>query len=704
MDLSLKIGGVRFLAPLLCLSFALADSNTSLEKIVVQEQSSAKKNFDSEQFFKPYSASFLDEDFFEQRSIINAKDAIKSISNVGVKDMGSFNKSFSIRGFGAKRIANFVDGMKVSNHGLDHSGSGEIGNVDTSSIKSLKLIKGTPSVVYDPGASGGAVMIRTLPDLSKMKDVMRARYTKTYDEGYYLDRDNLFLELFKYGIYANYSTTSINSKDRAVKNKQKAQKIINDTNDLGERWNTPYELENFGSKQDMHHYTIGTRMGNFEGVYKNSNSQTKDATMAVGVEKPMAVHFDSFDKTSQKAKLSYFGEFFDLALLDLGTQEQKRETMGSLGLSRVELSGDSLRLELQKKILIDKINIGVEIAKDKAQTLTFSEQDYYAFWLDNALFFDRFIFNIGARLNIHEVRQNIIPGSNKDVAYEMVGVSGVLRKPINDEAINYAFGGVFMASDHFNIGLNYSKTYRYPSLYERFAFGGGFIGGGKELVAEEGDNLELTFKYADDSFEQNLAFFYSDFDVFNSMRMHSKIKNKGLFESCIDDSSCDPFSDDMQSQIFEYFFIYTSFEDVQRYGFEYELKKAFRKAGINLDLSIAQTKITPATLQLSKSVTMKNKFKNEPLEIKANFKKTFKMPLDPWFSINARYVSENIDIDHDEFKPFMVFDFYTGVRTKYVRINAGVKNVLDEVYQEAYSPLDGIKRSAFVSAIVDLAF
>ncbi len=672
----------------------------SFENMVVKDVKDQKNDFLNETFLKPYSKSLLQAQDLQEDGANNIVDTLKNISGITAKDRGSYQKGFSIRGFGGSRVSSFIDGAKVSNHGLDMGGGADLGSIDTQSVNSIEVIKGSPSVIYDPGAVGGLVLVDTLGGFKSGADFANLRLFGGYDWGYFLDKQGAGLSVKKGIVYAYFLISRARSADRLVKNKAKQRLILEDTNARQERFDE-YRLSNFGYKQEAQNFKIGLDLGVADLLYKYGFTKTRDVTFAVGLDNPLALHYDSLKKDTHLLRLALapFGAFKKARFsVDYSTQERIVTS------SAVNLKTLANRLDLETIFDSYGAAFGLEYTKDWAHTRVFSEQDYLAAYLENTFYVDPMVFYAGLRSNNHYVKQNLRPGQNEDLAKDLEGVSGILKRPLVSSKFNFSAGAVYSFSENFNAGLNFSTTYRYPSLYERFAFDGTIIGGGVDLTTEEGKNYELSFKYLDDFLSWDLSVFYTDFSVYNSLREHKKIKDKAALEACKADSACDPYSREKENDLFETSFIYTSFKNVKRKGVEFDLQKTFA-GGLDLAFNAAQTQISPSIYITKSGAKLTQHFANEPLELKVSLTKRFFVFLRPWLRIRQRYINDvSRIVPQDKKFALSVTDFYAGLKHGAFNLNAGVRNIFDNIYHETYSPFDGIKRSAFVNVSVFTGF
>jgi len=538
----------------------------SLDTILVKEHDNTKVEYNENKFYKSYSSELITKDDIEEESVSNVKDAIKKISNVKIKDRGSFEKSISIRGLSGERVVSIVDGTKMSNHGISMGGGGELALIESSSVEKIELIKGSPSIIYDPGATGGIVKVTTFKNTNELKNKVKLKHTYLNNSGYKLIKNSTKFEVKYNQFYINANIATTNSDGISVKNKEKLQKVIDETNDRDERGGTKYELKNLGYESDSKNLLVNYNINDKTNIfYKTYDTKNKNISSIYGVFEPKIFHKDKYN-----IKGDTFGiralDFYNFSKIDFlnSNMNTYKLTVGNNKVENVvELDSNTKKLSMEYPLEEILFLGGIERTYDKARTYTYSEQTYNALYLSSEYIKDKWSFSLGARSNHYKVTQTLMEGQNPDTAKMLVGVSGIIDKPIKNNKVNYSSGIIYNFNDETNIAFNYSRTYRYPSLYERFAFGGGLVGGGSDMKPEEANNFELSWKYLDDSFSYNVALFQSNFNTYNTLRDHKRLKDEYIgdpdeMDKCWDDDNCNPF---------ETQYIFTSFNDVTSRGF-----------------------------------------------------------------------------------------------------------------------------------------
>ena len=673
-----------------------------LEPIVVEETADAKMTIQEESFFRTYTKDTITKEDIQEESAIDIKSALSAIPNVQVKETGAFSKELSIRGLSGDRVVSIVDGMKLVNQGITHSGGGELGLVDLSTVEKIEVVKGSPSVIYDPGATGGVIEVATLKDVSKMEDSWGGKYTFGYDDGYLMKKHTLFLEGKYDGLYAALTRSITKSEGRNVKDKKKAQSVLDRTNAREEREGTEFELTNLGYESDAYRFASSYQFNDKAMLYfKKSKYEAEDISFSHGSSTSRVFHYDEYKQEGMSSGLK-LQDTLGLDSLNLAYHTQSVTKIiqpNVLSKNITEVTSKTIKLDAKKDIDSYELKFGTEQTHDDAKTYTTSQQTYQATYLNGIYYHDDFIFSAGARYNHYHVKQNIEQGRNLNTIYDLVGVSGVLTKPIKKDGVSYATGVTYLLNDTNNISLNYSRTYRFPTLYERFAFDT-FIGGGADMIAEEGDNYELSYKYLDDSLLATITLFYTDFDSYNDVYRYVKIKNLEFLRDCNSDPECNPFDGgDNENEIFTTFLKYASFDNVTNKGFELTINKKFEPQQIEAEFTASLNDFTNAKVDLPNATKrLEIAFDQDPLEFAAFIKKEFSYAYKPWVKLKLRHVTNMPNVEQEDgFESFTLADLYFGAHYEGVTLNAGIRNLADEVYHEPYLGLDGIKRTLFMN-------
>lgn len=681
------------------------DKAIELEPIEVKGYGlNREKRFQTDDFFRSYTSDKIFSEKLEQESIGDIKQAIKDLPNVHVVEQGAFTKQVEIRGFSGDRIQSVIDGVRLSNQGTTHAGGGELNLLDIAGVDSIEVIKGSPSVIYAPGAAGGVVNVKlkSVPD----EDSVSSRYTFNYDDGYEkIKHSALFSGAWK-GLGANLIYSKTDANDYKVKNQIKLAETILRTNVLDEREDTEHEIQNLGYSDESWQGRLQYKVNDHHRLYYSyGDYQGKDIAFTHGAATSQVFFYDSFNRRSHLAGY----ELNDIGVLDqlhftYSNQSITRGTFQGLEINETVLDSNSFQLKAVSHLGTDvDLTLGAEYTQDQAETLTLADQDYYAGYMNLDYVWRDWSFTAGLRSNFWTAKQRPIDNRNTDVIDDLVGVSGRVDD-IDDNAFTYAFGMIYSVSASQNLAFNYSRTYRFPSLYERFAFDN-FVGGGAGLDAEKGHNFDLSWKYLNDPWFAKVSFFYSEFESYLGTVTRRKLINPQGLVQCIERERCNPATgnyDDREEDFFSSSVHFENLGKVNNKGFEIStgiIEEDDYEAGVNLGLNNIEADNVFAEID------------SNPLEVSAHYKKILAfIPLKPWVKLKARYVTDWPKISQKEgFDAFFTADAYLGVRYEYAKrvnfaLNLGVRNLTDEVYHEAFFALDGVKRTVFGNVSLQIKF
>lgn len=110
-----------------------------LPTVVVSSQKirSEEQAYQQQMFEQPYAAQIVTKTRIEQENLPDVKEAIRQVAGVSVTENGAFYKKVSIRGLSGQRVVTLVDGIKIANQGLTHTGSGETNSTDIYNIDQI---------------------------------------------------------------------------------------------------------------------------------------------------------------------------------------------------------------------------------------------------------------------------------------------------------------------------------------------------------------------------------------------------------------------------------------------------------------------------------------------------------------------------------------------------------------------------------------
>lgn len=667
---------------------AKQQNTTSIEKITVfGEKTPAIDKWADLQtdFDRSFSIETIYSEQIDEKSIINVKDALKGLANVRITDQGAFNKTITMRGMNGGRTVFLIDGIKLADQGLSHSGAGEANLADINQIDRIEVVKGSPSVLYDPGATGGVVNI--INKTAEIKDHFSGKYRYSNDSGYLSDGHAMSLSAAKYGFSTRIYGAKNNSDGYKIKNKDKLNSIIQYSNERQERIDTPYEYTGLGYKDE----SFGGNISYFDkalGKLSVSFAQydATDMTFTHGASSSQVFRTDQLSRQNTLVYYSHplHGDWHPLSLAYSESKLDKRVVLNDTQLSSRQLNLASGYSNHQWEL-----DFGAQYTKDDAQTAIRAEQDYWAAYLSGSFYWDQLIITSGIRANYWSVNKLFRDNENESLRCQLEGAVGCLA-PQNDFEPTYSLGLVYRVNQHHNFTANYAKTHRQPNLYERIAFDS-FWGCFDQCEAEHANNIELAWKWMNHQWYSSVNLFATRFDSYLNSKEIRQLKNIAALESCIKQGLCDPLKGEFNNQESDFFssnIRYYSTHDVDNIGAEAMVRyQSFKGLEASLNLSFNKLNANdPFVGNLS-----------QPWELNLMLKKQFSFSgLSPWIMAEYRWVSNTPTVRQKEgFSAFNTVNLYAGASWSGLAFNIGVRNISNAQYHEPYGALDGLARSAF---------
>ncbi len=685
-----KSACVLFLvSPLL---LAAEDKVVELDEVtVVGEQDASDKDWATreDQFYRSYSRETIGNKVIAEEGATDITEAISDISGVAINSRGAFSRSITIRGLDGPRISTSVDGVRIANQGMTHTGAGEINMTDLGSVLSIDVIKGSPSVTFDPGASGGVVRVRTLNAPTEKGVLFKQK--ASYNQGYGKTQLSTAVGASNGRVGGLVIYSRDNASDYKIAGQDK------DTELLINRFRLDQELSlgaktfkdlgyaakgltargrvDFGNKT---HLDLGLdRWGAKDIVFIHGN--TADSTASI-------FQYDKMERDKTTIGLNR-AELAKLENIEIKWANQRLYQMGS---SETTLDSDTVLVSFDVPIGDAQLLLGGEVILDEAETLVYSEQDYFGGYANLEYEMAKWIISGGVRVNHWATRQRLLAGTNEVIADQLLGISGVTPEKTVTEP-TWSVGLVYKLTYNQHIGFNLSSTYRNPDLYERYAFGTGFVGGGLQLQAESGEHVELSWKYLSHDLAISGSVFYSDFDHFINTKTIRTITDHDGLQDCILIGKCDPVNGEFngqESQFFSQYVKYYNAQDVRNVGAE--ISARWENGSTTLKVGASYNDFDSDDLYVFTHA--------HPLKLDASYKYRFAGQMKPWVKVKGEYVTDYPEVKQKRgFDPYFKADFYAGLKVGYLTLNAGVNNVLNEVYRAPYNGINGLERSFFVN-------
>ena len=642
-------------------------------------------------FFEPFTRDKIVGEDLRNEMVTDVKSALREVANVSVTDSGAFSKNVEIRGLSGDRITYIVDDVAIGNQGMTHAGGGEINLLDVGRVESIEVIKGSPSVIYSPGATGGVVSVTTTT--IETESHIAGAVELSYDEGYEKNREAARISVGHNGLGLSVTGSRIRAEDYKIENQEKLDAIILRTNVLDERLGTDAEITDLGFGSESTSIQLKYQIDPLQHIrLQHSEYDAEDISFTHGSATARVFHYDELSRRANK--ITYYREDRGNSKTSISLYNQIliKDIQQGAAINRTQLDSQGFNLKTSRYFYNSVLHLGIEAVFDDAETNTFSEQVYYAAYASYDLSYsDQLTYTAGLRANRWEVEQNLKPGQNPSLVGGLVGISGQLD-PQEEDAFTYALGVIYSANDSNNFSANYSHTHRYPTLMERFAFDV-FVGGGVDLEAETADNIELGWKYNNGHWYAAAAIFYSRFDNFINATEVRTLTDESALITCINQGDCNPATgdyDDRDPDFFDIKVFYGNAGQVDNRGIEFSLKKIIN-GKMEMGFSFGLNEFSAEEAEFISD--------SRPLEFKGYYKHYFsELPGSPWVKTKARYVTDEPSVKQREgFDPFLVADLYIGGEYKNIGYSIGIRNLFNRVYHEPYTALDGIKRSFLAS-------
>ena len=683
---------------LFCLSLlintARAAETHTIKKIEITHGSQNERRKNNEaNFYKPYSKQVISEKTIKEESIRDIAEAVRDIPGVSITENGSFSKNIKIRGLQGPRVSTLIDGIKLSNQGMTHTGAGETGMQDIANVKSIEVIKGSPAVLFDPGASGGVINIIT--HKAPLKQGLGLKQRFTYDEGYDLKKSTTIMDASNGVVGARLSYSKTLSEDYKIKGEDDKKLAISRSNALNSMAPNFLPINDLGYRSEFLSARVSSKIGSDSIVDFDWNNWTgKDMSLIHGpsIGDAIIIQYDRMDRNSHA--ISYRKD--NLALLsDINIKYAKQTQFQAIGSSAIGVQQDTEQFNITSDLNFDNLmlKMGTEVIQDRAKTLIYSTQDYYGAFTNLEYIVADWTFFGGARFNQWQASQKLFSDTNISVAQNLIGISGI-TPPRTNSSPTFATGMQYAVNQNNNLSLNINSTYRNPTLLEKYAFGA-TLGGGINMQPEEGKHAEISWKYLGPKLSTSTSIFYSDFKNYIWIKNIRRIINQAALNACIASGQCNTAIgeyDNREDEFFQSYIKYYNSVKVTNWGMEF-----------NAQYSIAQHEILiGASFNEIKSADIFVKSAAQPINSNISYRYEINNSWKPWVKIKAQYVIDTPKVEqHKGFDLYSLLSLHTGLKKNGFVVSAGVRNIMDKEYRAAYSGINGLARSFFINIDYD---
>lgn len=547
--------------------------------------------------------------------------------------------------------------------------------------------------MYDAGASGGVINIQT--QRAPISDGVKLSQKVAFDQGYDKTSSSTSIEGGYQGVGAKLIYSQQHAQDYKVRGGNSDLTISNSNllNSVNDR--STINISDLGYESESLAARLSGSVGDDIQVALNYDQwEGRDLAIAHGqtiqdslVSVTDRLQRDAWSISVQDDQLG----FLDDLHLRFGQQTQRsRQTPESADQT---LDGDSVAATAKWYYgqADSVVQFGAEFSQDRARTAVYSEQDYASAYAHVQHDLSRWNLFAGARINQWKTRQQLLEGTNRQVAADLIGISGMTPEK-SVTAPTWSIGAQYKLTPQQQVSLNLSQTYRNPDLMERYAFGGA-IGGGLGLEAEQGQHAELMWKYLDETWGGQVSLFYSDFDQYLWTKTIRQLINRQGLEQCIALKLCDPVVgnyNDRERDFFNQYIKHYNSNHVTNHGMELSAQHFSDASELSGSLSFNQIN--------SEDIFVKSAA--YPLDLKLNYKYQFnQLPAQPWLKLSLQQVWNTPKVEQaGGFSGYGLANIYGGIQTRWLNLSAGIRNIGNTTYRAPYSGLNGLERSVFVSA------
>lgn len=677
------------------ITFLLATSNDiqaadTLGTIdVISEYQNEQRKIKEKVFYKPYTKQIVSETTIKEEGIPDIAEAVRDIPGVNVTEGGAFNKTIKIRGLRGPRVVTLIDGIKLSNQGMTHTGAGETGMQDIANVKLIEVIKGSPAVVYAPGSSGGVINIIT--HKSPLKKGFGIEQRLGYDQGYDKKSSTTIVDASTGDIGIRLSHTRNLAEDYRIKGDKEKKLAISFANQENAMSPNFLEIKNLGYNTESTSARISAKAG-YDGVIDIdwNNWTGKDMSLIHGpsIQDATIIQYDRMDRNSHS--ISYRKDSLGL-LSNLNIKYSKQDLFQAIEANAIGVKLKSEQLNIISNIILDNsiLTVGAETIQDRAKTLVYSSQDYYGAFANLEYFFNNWTLFGGARFNQWTTTQKIFSDTNQELAKQLVGISGItppktITSPTTTLGIQYAI------NEQSNLSLNLSSTFRNPDLMERYSFSS-TIGGGIDMKPEEGKHAELIWKYLSKKTFISTSLFYSEFKNYIWTKEIRRLKNSAGLNECLRLGLCNPAIGEFNNMEREFFDIHVKY---------YNSAKVINQgAEFTVEYAIPQHEVVfRSSFNEIKSDDPYVKSAAHPIDTNISYRYEFNSNWRPWVKAKGQYVLDVPKVtQHLGFDAYALFSLYAGFNKNNFIFSSGIRNLADKEYRAPYSGINGLARTFFMN-------
>lgn len=480
----------------------------------------------------PLSVSVVTEEQISKSGAITIADALKDVPGISINNDGTQGiKRIGIRGENAFRTLVLVDGQKISEH---KSMSGSPLLISPSQVARVEVIKGPASVLYGSDAIGGVINIITKKPKDKPVEVELGMSYDTANKGLseYLGVSGK-VDGFGYRLGASQTRTD----DLKTPDDGRV-----DYTDFSQK-----NLDGMLSYDFNEHFTLGANAEYYDGDINGTTTQSiadefyikvptwKRSKVNVFAELNelndylARIRIDAYHQRSQKLMVNHIktktatgsvnvDNNADNRLISNGVSSQSEWQLGENNylIAGAGFEHDDLAAETSTDTKIN-MKMGPMTINRQSSTLTnihSAQKTAYGFLSNETLLPADFTANYGLRYTY--VASDLYSTNGKTYTGETSADSSNARTVFNA-------GLVWSGLEDQAFRFNFGQGFRAPLLQERYAVTtmgstSSALYGNPNLKAETSNSYELGWRYSGESFNADIATFYSVADNYISTK------------------------------------------------------------------------------------------------------------------------------------------------------------------------------------------
>ena len=248
----------------------------------------------------------------------------------------------------------------------------------------------------------------------------------SYDEGYDQPKSTTTVDASNGIIGGRFTYSKTDAKDYKIKGDEDKKLAIAQNNDLNSESASFIETKDLGYSSESSSARISAQTGNDSAIDIDWENWTgKDMALIHGstISDAAIVQYDRMDRNLQAIafRKDTLGD-----LNDFHIKYAKQSQFQAIGSIAQGVTLNSQQLNLISDLVLDNLMIkfGGEIIYDNAETLVYSEQDYYGAFSNLEYLIQNWTIFGGVRWNQWTTTQKLLDGANEEVASQLVGISG----------------------------------------------------------------------------------------------------------------------------------------------------------------------------------------------------------------------------------------------------------------------------------------